>query len=602
MSTFTDRINVIIDVATERAKAGLADFRKSVADADGFTGKLRAGVTSLSGAFTAAASSPAVLGSAVAAAGAAAFKVASDVANLGVEIGRFSDATGLSAEQSSRWVEVSGDIGIQAESLQTVIGKLNRSVDPAVFAEYGIAIAKTAEGTTDANQTFLNTIDALHRMKDPAEQAAAAAKLLGRGWQGIAEIIGMSSAEIEDRLASVADVKVFDDEKIQKSRDFRDAMQDVKDKLEEAAMTIGSDLVPEVKGLIEALGFVVTTATQAAGAVGALAGSSGVMSVDDYTDSVKALGDQFFHTTWAIRNNVHSIDDLRDAVAEMKFANDKTGLAELAAAIENTGKAAKEGGVAYDFGHARMKIMTAEATSAKSEIHALSESERAAAKEAYAQAQANDTLSASIHRVKESVDSINGSMAGEGARNGSRPTYYAQYQAAQAAQAAKEAAKAAGKATKDEVKKTKEDIARELDQLTATKFEFGDITEDQYRTYLNKRLGALKKYSADWIAIKKELRALDDLDERRRKEAADAEEKLLKEQQKAADEAAEAEKKRLEEEQKAAEEAQRAKEAAVAKESSDAALQQALNIGTVIVQTAGDSPRRWLDELAWRVI
>jgi len=45
--SFNERISVVIDIATDKASQALGGFRKSVNEAEGFTGKLKAGVGSL---------------------------------------------------------------------------------------------------------------------------------------------------------------------------------------------------------------------------------------------------------------------------------------------------------------------------------------------------------------------------------------------------------------------------------------------------------------------------------------------------------------------------------------------------------------------------
>ena len=165
-------------------------------------------------------------------------------------------------------------------------------------------------------------------------------------------------------------------------------------------------------------------------------------------------------------------------------------------------------------------------------------------------ARQGNLLADAIHRVTMGF-SINGSMAGEGARNGSRPNLYAQYLQSQA-----ESTKVAGKAAKETVKKTAEELARERDALNATKFEFGGMSEAAYRKYLNSRLSHLKKYSADWVAIKRDLMALDAEDAKSAQAIADAKEKAAKDAAKAAEDEAAARKKAADEAQ-AAEEAER---------------------------------------------
>ena len=252
MASFTEKISVVIDVTVDKATKGIKDFKSSVSEAEGFTGKLKAGVGSLGGAFRSAAANPAMMGAAIGAAGAYAVDSAVKFSNLGVEIGKFSDATGLASEDASRWVEVAGDLGVETSSLESVLGKLNKNIDPDLFAQFGIEIAKTDSGLTDANGTFLNVIDRLHRMKDPAERAAAASKLLGKGWQNVAELVGMSADDVKQRLDGVAAVKIFDDDKVKKARGMRDALDNLTDTLEEVSLQVGEQLVPALTALANA--------------------------------------------------------------------------------------------------------------------------------------------------------------------------------------------------------------------------------------------------------------------------------------------------------------------------------------------------------------
>jgi hypothetical protein len=241
-----NRITTIFDMQVDSARSSLSALKTSVAEAHGFMGKLSAGASGVISTLKGFASSPAgvaAAGAAIAAAGSAigqaAFEAANKFSSLGVEIGNFATATGLSTEEASRWVEVSGDMGLDATSVETAIGKMNKvlGTTPGVFKEAGIQ-------TGSANKTFLNTIEHLRNMKDPEAQAALGAKLLGKGWQGMAELIGAGSAKLTDSLAKVSDVKVFTPAEVEKARKFRDTMADLKDQVEDVAIAFGQKLAP----------------------------------------------------------------------------------------------------------------------------------------------------------------------------------------------------------------------------------------------------------------------------------------------------------------------------------------------------------------------
>lgn len=190
------------------------------------------------------------LAGAAGAAGVAVAKFATDSVNkfkdLGLEIGRFRDATGTTAEQASAFVEMAKDLGISADTIQGGIGKMNKAIGstPQLFENAGIEIARTKDGAVDVNQTFLNTVDALNAIQDPTQKAALAAKIFGKGWQSMAEIIEGGSGKIRESFASISKEKLFDDKEIEKARRLRDALDKFHDSVEDIQLAIGENLAP----------------------------------------------------------------------------------------------------------------------------------------------------------------------------------------------------------------------------------------------------------------------------------------------------------------------------------------------------------------------
>ncbi len=193
----------------------------------------------------------AVLVGAGLAVGAFAVNAVGDYQKLGLEVGKFRDATGLSADESSRWIEVAGDHGIAASTLEGIFGRMNVTAgkSPEAFAEFGIEIARTKDGAVDANQTFLNTIDRLNQIEDPAKRAEAGTKLFGRGWREVAELVGMGSAQITRDLDAVAGNKVFTDKDVTEARGLRDAFDSIADAGEELSLGLAKTLAPVISDL-----------------------------------------------------------------------------------------------------------------------------------------------------------------------------------------------------------------------------------------------------------------------------------------------------------------------------------------------------------------
>jgi|GEM_PF-2672746 len=258
-----NKVTVLIDVVTDRANTALGGFRKSIGEADGALGKFKAGS---SAAF---ASLKAVGPEAALAAGAAlvtfGIKSVNAFNDLAISSGKLAEALGMPVEDASRLVEVAGDIGIEMDTLEKTIGRMNRSAadTPGAFAAIGAQIVKNTDGTTNVNETFLATVDALNRMPDATQRASAAQKIFGRSWMDIAELVGQGADEIRTSLEGVSDAKIIDEDEVAKAREYRAAMDNLADAFQDVALIAGETLVPILTDTADAFSDFKNATTQA---------------------------------------------------------------------------------------------------------------------------------------------------------------------------------------------------------------------------------------------------------------------------------------------------------------------------------------------------
>ena len=162
-----------IPIVTEFNQKGLQDaqnafsnFRTKINEAEGAMGKLKAGFgaatdyVKANAAMMASAAGAAIAGFAI--------KAVGEFQDLALAAGKFSDATGVAVEDASRWIEVGGDIGIEAGAIETAINKMNIEIGKGGGAlhDLGVEVVKTKDGFTDVNETFVTAIDALGRIND----------------------------------------------------------------------------------------------------------------------------------------------------------------------------------------------------------------------------------------------------------------------------------------------------------------------------------------------------------------------------------------------------------------------------------------------------
>lgn len=241
------------DNGIKAARAAFDNFKSAVGDAQGGMNKFKAGAGAVMETVKANAGAFAI-------AGAAAFatfaqKSITAFQDLALEVDKFSIASGLKAEEASRWVEVAGDLGINVGSVETAIGKMNRTVgqNPDLFKNLGVELEYAKDGSLDVNATFLNTIQHLKDIKDPAERAKEGVKLLGKGWSDMALLIDQGAGNLSKSLTSVSDAKIIDQTEIGKARNFRDATDELKGKFEDLALTLGEELVPQITAIVKTL-------------------------------------------------------------------------------------------------------------------------------------------------------------------------------------------------------------------------------------------------------------------------------------------------------------------------------------------------------------
>jgi hypothetical protein len=235
-----DKITVVIDVVTKSATAGLKDFKSAVGEAQGFTGKLKAGVGSLKDTFGSALTSTAGLAAGVVAAGVGAVKAAgqfSELVKRAIDLGK---ATGLSTEQASRWIAVADDFGIQAEDLQTGLGRIAKTLDAAVWDKYGIATRDASGSAKSANDIFLQSLDMLGKITNDTERARVGNELFGKGYANIAPIIGNTRAEYEKMLSAVDGGQVITSGEAKRAEKWREAQDKLSDATGDLTLAFGN--------------------------------------------------------------------------------------------------------------------------------------------------------------------------------------------------------------------------------------------------------------------------------------------------------------------------------------------------------------------------
>jgi hypothetical protein len=168
-------------------------------------------------------------------------------------------ATGLDTQTASAWVEMTKVRGINTKAFQMSLVKLSKTMDAArtgndkalaTLFKYGVSLKTIGTGDTGAALTQL--ADGFAAIKSPAEKAALAQSLFGRGGQALLPLMQQGSAGIQEQMDLVqrygATIANTDDAKkmLAQQKEMRYAMDGLK-------ISLGQGLIPIIKSLAEVL-------------------------------------------------------------------------------------------------------------------------------------------------------------------------------------------------------------------------------------------------------------------------------------------------------------------------------------------------------------
>lgn len=313
---FRERIEVVVDFVTTGAKTGLGKLAADVKAADGATGKLKAGFGGLKSAVSSM--GPQIIATGAAFVGSIGVKAVNAFYDAALAAGEFADKTGLTVEQASRFTAVADDMGISTEQLTAVFGKMNQAIGSGKFEKLGLDIVRAADGTVDANATFIQTATAIGKIPDAAERARLAQQVFGKSWGEVSRLMQMDAEQLTRALEGVSDAQVIDSKELARAREMQAAFDKLKDAGEDLMVTLGGELAPAVTELADLAGDV-------AGAWDKIPG------VFRDVATMSPLGE--------FRDLVNGSDELTGIVSSLSRELDKAAQAEADAAEEAAAQA-----------------------------------------------------------------------------------------------------------------------------------------------------------------------------------------------------------------------------------------------------------------------
>lgn len=553
-----ETFKIVIDVATDGAQKSLKQLRRDVVEADGSFAKMKVASQGAFGYLRDNAAAVALTaGTALVTFATKSVQAFQDTA---LAAGQFSDATGIAVEDASRWIEVSGDLGVSADSVQAAMQRMNKSIGDGkpVVDQFADSIVRTADGNVDSAATFQNLVTQIGAIKDPTERAKAAQEMFGRSYGEISRFMEMSASELAAALGGVSEKKVIDPAELEKARKLQASMDALRDTVEDVSLALGEYLVPALSEAADDVVWLFERAGDLSDALESVTGSDLAGWAETLTSPVDMAGAAMDAMTDAIGSDVKATDALRYAWDWL------TGnLEDGTVTIESGTDAAADMARMY---HQRVVPAIDDTTTAAEDA----EQQLRDLDDAYAsltdkldQEDAWDKFAAKMWEFHSATDrteaetrdyirSLGEMVVGlDGVPAETKAKLLAQLDEGDIAVVEKYlsnwrkgvdvpvrfkgqgnvgfdrsdldrfgATATAGKAVAITPMVAAQPTAAPKDPATAAAmYETGDLSAKDYRAYLDGRLNAYEKYSRDWMSVWRELQSVKD-DEKRTDEAA----------------------------------------------------------------------------------
>jgi hypothetical protein len=149
-----------------------------------------------------------------------------ETVNYNRTVREMTQVLGLSADETSRVIQVADDWGISIEQVRTSLGMMNKNgVQPSI------------ENLAQLADEYVNT-------SDKTAFAEKAAKLFGRSYQDMIPLLAKGGKALRDQAAAVDDSLIATQEAIDKSREYEVVVDNLNDTWTGFKRTLGNAVLP----------------------------------------------------------------------------------------------------------------------------------------------------------------------------------------------------------------------------------------------------------------------------------------------------------------------------------------------------------------------
>lgn len=184
-------------------------------------------------------------------------RIASAIWSAEVDAGKWADdlataaaQAGVDVETYQSWQYASQFIDTEAAKIAAAINRTSKNVGSEsedlvkTFNALGVATRNADGSARDAESTFWATIDALHGIKDPTQQAIYANKLFGDSWTTLRPLIDAGSDAYKNLTEEGRSLAVVSEKNVSALGEFDDKMNKLNSTIQKDKMDLLAGMAP----------------------------------------------------------------------------------------------------------------------------------------------------------------------------------------------------------------------------------------------------------------------------------------------------------------------------------------------------------------------
>lgn len=190
----------------------------------------------------------------IVAAGAGITGLVMKTAAYGEELDITSSKLGTSVEGLQDWRYWAEQNGVESATLERAMGRLNQRIGEAVteggkyaeaFENLGVSLTDSQGNIRSTDDVMKDTIETIMAFEDPAVRSSKAADIFGtRVARDMMPALEDGSMSIEEAIQKMDEFGRVSEEEAKQSREFQDAVHDLKTEFMALVRDVGTDLIP----------------------------------------------------------------------------------------------------------------------------------------------------------------------------------------------------------------------------------------------------------------------------------------------------------------------------------------------------------------------